>query len=97
MTTTWAPIVDPGQLKDIRLRLLLAHWSAAAAKRGQRPSKEFVDKAQLGDLLDWIFLYRVERDPLRFLYILCGAKISRRVGVSLAVQIVVDMPGRFGS
>jgi len=92
MTTTWLPIVDPGQLKDFRLRLLLAHWSAAAAKRGQPPSKEFVDKTQLGDLLDWIFLYRVERDPLRFLYILCGAKISRRIGVSLTGKYVHDHP-----
>ncbi len=31
MPTAWEPIEDPGQLKDTRLRLMLSHWTAAAA------------------------------------------------------------------
>lgn len=92
MTSIHTPIVDPSQLKDIRLRVLLAHWSAAAVKRGRPPPKEFVDRAVLGDLLDWLFLYRVERDPLRFLYILCGTKIVRRIGVNITGKYVHDHP-----
>lgn len=91
MTTTWASIEDPGQLGDVRLRLLLSHWKEAA-NSGRTPPREFVDRAKLGDIMDWTFLYRVERDPLRFLYILCGEKIARRIGVSLTGKYVHDHP-----
>ena len=91
MTTTWAPIEDADQLDDMRLRRLLAHWTEAA-RSGRTPPREFVDRATLGDIMDWTFLYRVEREPLRFLYILCGEKIARRIGVSLTGKYVHDHP-----
>lgn len=91
MPTTWEPIEDPGQLKDVRLRLMLSHWSAAAAI-GRIPPRTFVDQATLGDLMGWLFVYRVERDPMRFLYILCGPKIVRRLGVQLSGKYVDEHP-----
>ena len=59
--STWNPIEDGSQLKDIRLRLLLAHWSEEA-KKGRLPSKDIIDPAKVGDLMGWLFLYLVERD-----------------------------------
>ena len=88
----WTPIVHPDQLGDLRLRLMLAHWSAAATRLGQPPPREFVDGAQLGELMGWLFLYRVERDPLRFLYVHCGEKIARRLGFSLTGRYVHEHP-----
>lgn len=91
MPTTWEPIEDPGQLKDVRLRLLLSRWTAEAAP-GRIPSKDFVDPARLGELMGWLFLYRVERDPLRFLYLLCGPKVVRRVGIDMTGKYVDEHP-----
>lgn len=92
------PIDDAAQLRDVRLRLLLAHWSDAS-RRGMMPSRDIIDPGKLGDLMGWLFLYRVERDPLRFLYLLFGPKIARRIGVDLTGKYVDEHPdpdARFG-
>ena len=89
--TIRTPIDDAGQLKDVRLRLLYTHWRAAGAN-DRMPSKAIVDPATLGDLMGWLFLYRVERDPLRFFYLLCGYKMVRRIGFDLTGKYVDDHP-----
>lgn len=89
--SSWTPIDDAEQLKDVRLRMLLGHWRAAS-QNGMMPSKDFIDATQLSDLMGWLFLYRVERDPLRFLYLLYGPKIARRVGFDLTGKYVDDHP-----
>ncbi len=85
------PIEDGSEPKDVRLRLLLSLWRAAS-RQGRMPSRDFIDPAKLGDLMGWLFLYRVERDPLRFLYLLCGPKIVRRVGFDLTGRYVDEHP-----
>lgn len=85
----WTPIDDATQLKDVRLRLLLAHWRDAF-RLGMMPSKDFIDPGRLGDLMGWLFLYRVERDQLRFFYLLYGPKIARRIGFDLTGKYVDD-------
>lgn len=89
--STWTPIDDDVQLKDVRLRMLLAHWREAS-RRGMMPSRDFIDPTRLGELMGWLFLYRVERDPLRFFYLLYGPKIARRVGFDLTGKYVDDHP-----
>ncbi len=89
--SVYAPIDDPSQLNDIRLRMLLAHWTAASTN-GQFPNQDFVDPLKLGDLMGWLFLYRVERDPMRFRYLLYGPKIARRIGFDLTGKYVHDHP-----
>ncbi len=89
--STWTPIDDATQLKDVRLRLLLAHWSDAS-RQGMMPSRDIIDPNKLGDLMGWLFLYRVERDPLRFFYLLFGPKIARRIGVDLTGKYVDEHP-----
>ncbi|MBM3532871.1 MAG: PAS domain-containing protein [Alphaproteobacteria bacterium] len=86
VSITWTPVEDESRLKDSRLRLMLTHWSAAI-RNGKPPTKEIVDPDKLGELMDWLFLYKVERRPLRFLYLQCGPGIVRRVGF--------DMTGRY--
>lgn len=89
--STYAPIDDPAQLKDPRLRRIFALWSAASAS-GKPPSKDFVAPDRLGDLMGWLFLYKVERDPLRFLYLVCGPKIVRRFGFDMTGKYVDEHP-----
>ncbi|MBL8688434.1 MAG: PAS domain-containing protein [Rhodospirillaceae bacterium] len=89
--STYVPIDDPSQLKDIRLRMLLAHW-AAAASGGRPPTKDIVDPVKFGDLMGWLFLYRVEREPMRFRYLLYGPKIARRIGFDLTGKYVDEHP-----
>lgn len=85
------PIGDGRELKDIRLRILLDLWRGAS-RRGLMPTKDFIEPGRLGDLMGWIFLYRVERDPLRFLYLLCGPKTVRRIGLDLTGTYVDEHP-----
>lgn len=89
--STWTPIDDPSQLADIRLRMLLAHWSAAAAG-GRLPTQDIIDPVKLGDLMGWLFLYKVEREPMRFRYVLYGPKVARRIGFDLTGKYVDDHP-----
>ncbi len=85
------PVTDGSEIKDVRLRLLLDQWRTAS-RQGLMPSRDFIDPNRLGDLMGWLFLYRVERDPLRFLYLLCGPKIVRRVGFDLTGRYVDEHP-----
>jgi hypothetical protein len=87
----WTPVEDGSQLKDGRLRLLLAHWSAAV-RHGRLPSKEIVDPAKLGELMDWLFLYRIERNPTRFLYLQCGPRMIRRLGIDMTGKYLDEHP-----
>lgn len=86
-----APIDDPNQLTDVRLRILLSYWAMAAAN-GPMPTKDIVDPGKLGDLMGWLFLYQVERDPMRFRYLVYAPKIARRIGFDLTGLYVHDHP-----
>jgi hypothetical protein len=87
----WTPVEDGSELKDIRLRRMLSHW-LAVKMHGQLPSKDIVDPDKLGDLMGWLFLYRVERHPLRFLYLLCGPKVVLRIGIDMTGKYVDEHP-----
>ncbi len=91
VTTTWAPIDDIGQINDVRLRMAYARWSAEV-KTGRLPRKDFVDEGKLADLMGWLFLFRIERDPLRFLYLLYGQKLGRRLGLDLTLKYADEHP-----
>ncbi len=90
-TLDWTPVDDPARLKDTRLRHLFTLWSDAAAG-GRPPSKDFVDPERFGELMDWLFLYKVERHPLRFLYLVSGPKLVRRFGFDMTGKYVDEHP-----
>lgn len=90
-TSTRTPIEDGSQIRDVRVRLVYTQW-AEAARHGPLPTKEIVNPARFGDLMGWLFLYRVERDPLQFFYVLYGSKISRRTGINLSNHYVDEYP-----
>ncbi|MBM3547779.1 MAG: PAS domain-containing protein [Alphaproteobacteria bacterium] len=90
-TSRWEAIETPAQLKDVRLRMLLAHWTEAAAD-GRMPTPDIIDPIKLGDLMGWLFVYEVERDPMRFRYLVYGPKIARRIGFDLTGKYVHDHP-----
>jgi hypothetical protein len=87
----WTPVNDGSQLKDVRLRRLLDHWSAAV-RHGQLPSKDIIEPEKFGDLMEWLFLYRVERSPLRFLYLICGPNVVRRIGIDMTGKYLDEHP-----
>lgn len=91
-TLDWTPVDDPSPLKDARLQHLFTLWAEAAAAAGRPPSKDFVEPDKFGDLMGWLFLYKVERHPLRFLYLLCGPKVVRRFGFDMTGKYVDEHP-----
>jgi hypothetical protein len=90
-TSVWGPVNDIGQLTDVRLRLLFSLWTTEIAS-GRIPSKDFVDPNKLGDLMGWLFLFRVEREPLRFFYLLYGSKLGRRLNLDLTLKYADEHP-----
>jgi hypothetical protein len=91
VTTVWGALDKIDQIKDVRLRLLFSLWTAEIAS-GRIPSKDFVDPNKLGDLMGWLFLFRVERDPLRFFYLLYGSKLGRRLNLDLTLKYADEHP-----
>lgn len=68
-----------------KLRSLHDYWRSKRASAGL-PRKRDIDPAEIGSLLNNVFLVSVERDPIRFRYRLLGSAI---IGVSRA-----NMTGR---
>ncbi len=68
-----------------KLRSLHDYWRSKRASAGL-PRKRDIDPAEIGSLLNNVFLVSVERDPIRFRYRLLGLAI---IGVSRA-----NMTGR---
>ncbi|MBL8688433.1 MAG: PAS domain-containing protein [Rhodospirillaceae bacterium] len=93
MTTNlyWAPIDEPGQLRDARLQRLFVLWTEATAS-GKPPPKKFIDPGKFGDLMEWLFVYRVERNPLRFFYLVSSQKLVRRFGFDMTGKYVDEHP-----
>lgn len=89
--TTWRPVEDPAQLDDDRLAKMLALWTEAAAG-GRMPTRDLIDAAKLGDLMDWLFVYGVERDPLRFRYLVHSPKVALRMGADFTGRYVDEIP-----
>ncbi len=90
-TLYWMPVEDAGPLKNAKLRQLFALWSEASVA-GRPPAKDFVDPARFGELMDWLFLYKVERHPLRFQYLISGPKLVSRFGLDLTGKYVDEHP-----
>lgn len=60
--TTWHP----------RLRRLYAYWRSIQSGAATLPGRQHVDPAEIREILPWIWLTDIQRDPLRFRYRLLG-------------------------
>ena len=59
---------------DPRLRRLYDHWLSLRPAAGGLPGRQHIDPAAIRDLLPWIWMVDVERNPLRFRYRLLGTE-----------------------
>jgi hypothetical protein len=59
---------------DPRLRRLYDHWLSLRPAAGGLPGRQHMDPAAIRDLLPWIWMVDVERNPLRFRYRLLGTE-----------------------
>lgn len=59
---------------DSRLRRLYEYWVSIRPGEGILPGRQHVDPAALPDLLPWLWMVDVQREPLRFRYRLLGTE-----------------------
>jgi PAS domain len=59
---------------DPRIRRLYEYWQGARPGAGRLPGRQHIDPAAIRDLLPWLWMVDVERDPLRFRYRLLGTE-----------------------
>ena len=66
---------DLSQIRSARVRRLHEYWRAKGAQRDGLPLRRDVDPAELRDLLPFMMIVDVERDPMRFRYRLVGTRV----------------------
>ncbi len=73
-------VIDrPEQIQAPVLKRLFAYWSSKRAD-GQPPPRTAIDPADLRDILPYLWLVDVEREPWRFRFRLVGTKITEWAG-----------------
>jgi hypothetical protein len=72
---------------DPRLRRLYDYWLSLRPAAGGWPGRQHIDPAAICDLLPWIWMVDVERNPLRFRY--------RLLGTEQVQAMERDLTGRF--
>lgn len=70
----------PPPSADPRLRRLFLHWQAIHPGEGVLPGRQHIDPAAIPELLPFVWLADVYRDPLRFRYRLLGTEHAHVFG-----------------
>jgi len=72
---------------DWRIRRLYDYWRSVHPASGGLPGRQHIDPAAFPELLPWLWLVDVERQPLRFRY--------RLVGTEQVQAMEADLTGRY--
>jgi hypothetical protein len=81
--------LDTDAIHSAKLRQLYAYWRSKAA--GSRlPSRTDIDPAEIPQLLPYVFLVDVERNPQRFRFRLIGTQICAWAGRDITGMYVDD-------
>lgn len=72
---------------DGRIRRLYDYWRSIHPSSGGLPGRQHIDPAAIVELLPWIWMLDVERNPLRFRY--------RLVGTEQVAAMETDPTGRY--
>jgi hypothetical protein len=80
-----------------KLRRLLDYWSAAHPAGGGLPGRQHIEPADIPDLLPWLWMLDVERDPLRFKYRLLGTEQVMAMGFNPVGRYLDEVHPRFAT
>lgn len=72
---------------DWRIRRLYDYWRSVHPASGGLPGRQHIDPAAISELLPWLWMVDVERNPLRFRY--------RLVGTEQVSVMEADLTGRY--
>jgi hypothetical protein len=81
--------LDTEAIHSLRLRQLYAYWRSKAVG-GRLPSRADIDPAEIPQLLPYVFLVDVERNPRRFRFRLIGTQICAWSGRDVTGKYVDD-------
>ncbi len=80
---------------DPRLRRLCEYWLSLRPAADGLPGRQHIDPAAIRDLLPWIWMVDVERNPLRFRYRLLGTEQVHAMERDLTGHLLDDAHPRF--
>ncbi len=80
---------------DARLRRLYDYWRSVHPPSGRLPGRQDVDPAALPDLLPWLWIVDVVRQPLRFRYRLVGTEQVRAMERDFTGRFLDEVHPRF--
>jgi hypothetical protein len=68
---------------DARIRRVFEYWRAIRPAADRLPGRQHVEPADLPELLRWLWLVDIQREPLRFRYRLVGTGHRQVIGQDL--------------
>jgi hypothetical protein len=87
-----SPSVPPDG--DRRIARLWEYWRSIHPAAGGLPGRQHVEPLDLADLLAWLWLLDIEREPLRFRFRLVGTGHRRMLGADVTGRWVDEaLPG----
>lgn len=80
-----------------RIRALYDYWSAKRPAPDKLPGRQHIDPVEIPQLLRWVWLVDVLRDPLRFRYRLTGSEFIGAMGGNYTGRFVGEADPDFFS
>src|SRR5262249_24729486 len=80
-----------------KLRRLLDYWAAAHPPGGGLPGRQHIEPADIPDLLPWLWILAVEREPLRFKYRLLGTEQVTAMGINPVGRYLDEVHPQFAT
>ncbi len=80
---------------DARVRRVFEYWRAIRPAEDRLPGRQHLDPGDLAEVLRWLWLVDVQREPLRFRYRLIGTGHREVLGVDLTGKWIDDAFAHF--
>ena len=80
---------------DWRIRRLHEYWLSVHPVGGGLPGRQHIDPTAIPELLPWVWMVDVERDPLRFRYRLIGTEQVRAMETDATGRYLDEAHARF--
>ena len=80
---------------DPRLRRFYEYWVSIHPRGGGLPGRQHVDPTDVPDLLPWIWMVDVQRQPLRFKYRLLGTEYAKAMEADFTGRWIDEVHPKF--
>ena len=82
---------------DARIRRIFEYWRAIRPAADRLPGRQHLEPSDLSEVLRWLWLVNVQREPLRFRYRLVGTGHREVIGIDLTGKWIDEAFAHFPS